>query len=104
MAALFLAQLPQATAAAINRGQKITLPLGQKVSLAPNARSLLAETAQTYHVSLDAALYTFNDEWYQEHRFSLAFLRIGIAFVFLFVLSFLLIMIGQKLYGRQKNA
>ena len=99
-----LAQLPQGTAAAINRGQDVKLPLAQKVSLPPNARKLLAETAKTYPVSLEAALYAFNDDWYQEHRFSLTFLRLGIAFVFLLVLSFLFIMIGQKLGKRAKKA
>ena len=98
-----LAQMPQATASAINRGRNVTLPIGQKAPLSQTARSLLADTAAAYDVSLDGALYLFNDDWYADHEFSLTLLRLGISFAFMVVLALILILVGQKLCSRSEK-
>ena len=58
-----LAQISQSTAAAIEKGEHVTLPVGRKVGMTNTARSYLSGICKEYGASMDGVLYTFDDGW-----------------------------------------
>lgn len=98
-----LAQVPQTVATALAKGKSITLPIGQKVGMLDTARNYLSSICEEYKADMDGVLYTFDNEWQEEHDFTLFMLRFGVAAVFWLVLSVGLTLVGRKIFGRNKK-
>lgn len=82
-----LAQISKSEAAAIRRGKHVTLPIGKKKALSSTARNYLMNICTEYDVSMDGVLYTFDDAWYEEHKYQLFFIRFGVSIVIFLVLA-----------------
>lgn len=93
-----VAQIPQETAKAIEKGKSVTLPIGQKVSMTSAARNELSSICAEYGADMDGVFYAFNDKWQEEHQFILMLLRFGAAALLWFVLVAGLIWAGCKLF------
>lgn len=93
-----VAQIPQETAKAIEKGKSVTLPIGQKVSMTSAAQNELSAICEEYGADMDSMFYAFNDKWQEEHQFILLLLRFGAAALLWFVLLAGLIWAGCKLF------
>lgn len=93
-----LAQIPSGKAAAIKKGKSITLPIGQKTGMTDTARSYLKEICETYHVSMDGVFYAFDNQWYEDHYFTLFIVRFVFAAVVFFVLAVGFVMAGNRIF------
>ena len=93
-----VAQIPQETAKAIEKGKSVTLPIGQKVSMTSAAQNELSAICEEYGADMDGMFYAFNDKWQEEHQFILLLLRFGAAALLWFVLLAGLIWAGCKLF------
>lgn len=93
-----LAQIPERYVKAMKKGEKITLPIGQKQALPQQAKTYLSDICQQYDASVDGVLYTFDDEWYKEHSFSILLIRIGAGAAVFFVVGVVLLLLGDKLF------
>ncbi len=93
-----LAQIPQAAADALAKGERVTLPIGQKDGMLDTARRYLSAICGEYGADMDGVLYTFDNEWQEEHHFSLFMLRFGAAAALWLVLSIGLTLIGRKVF------
>lgn len=99
-----LAQIPQAAAAGLANGERVTLPIGQKVGMLDDARNYLSSICGEYGMDMDGVLYTFDNEWHEERRFTLFLLRFGTAAVLWLVLSVGLMLTGGKILGIKKHS
>lgn len=93
-----LAQISQSTAAAIEKGEHVTLPVGRKVGMTNTARSYLSGICKEYGASMDGVLYTFDDGWYEEHSFTLFIMRFGAAAALFLVLAVGMVLVGNKVF------
>lgn len=93
-----LAQIPQVQAAAIKRGEAVTLPLGEKDNVPSAAQQYLTEICQTYGVATDAVFYTWDDAWYEKHNFILFAIRFVFAAVICLALAVGLMTVGNKIF------
>lgn len=93
-----LALISKSDASAINKGKDITLPIGQKLGLTNAADSTLDQLCQEYQVTAKGVFYTFDNEWYQKHYFTLLLIRFGAAAVVLLAVGVSLILIGNKVF------
>lgn len=92
-----VAQIPKTTAKAIEKGESVTLPIGQRVSMTNAARNELSAICKEYGADTDGVFYAFNDKWQEEHQFILFLLRFGAASLLWFVLAVGLTSAGWKL-------
>ncbi|RKI40535.1 hypothetical protein D7V86_11465 [bacterium D16-51] len=95
-----LAQLPDKYVKAIKKGEKVTLPIGRKESMPPQAKSCLEDICKEYDAPVDGVLYTFDNEWYQEHSFMILVLRLGAGAVVLFAGAVILLLLLDKIFGK----
>lgn len=97
-----LAQIPQTEAGAIEKGESVTLPIGQKVGMTDTARNYLAAICEEYGTDMDGVFYAFNNEWQEEHHSTLLLLRFGAAALIWFVLAVGLTLIGNRIFLVEK--
>ena len=97
-----VAQIPQETAKAIEKGESVTLPLGQKVRMPSAVRNELSAICEEYGADMDSVFYAFNDKWQEEHQFILLLLRFGAAAMLWFVLAVGLTLVGWKLFKSEE--
>lgn len=93
-----LAQIPQAEAAAIAKGESVILPVSRKVGMTDIARGYLAGICGEYEADMDGVLYAFDNEWQEEHHTTLLVLRLGAAALLWFVLAVGLTLVGNKIF------
>ena len=96
-----LAQIPQEAADAIEKGEHITLPIGQKVGMMDMARDYLSDICGEYGADMDGVLYTFDNEWQEEHLSSISLLRTGTTVALWLVLSVGFTLVGTKIFGKR---
>ncbi len=97
-----VAQIPQETAKAIERGKSVTLPIGQKVSMTNAAQNELSTICEEYGADMDGVFYAVNDKWQEEHQFILFLSRFGVAALLWFVLAVGLTLAGWKLFKSEE--
>ncbi|MGN6714337.1 hypothetical protein [Anaerocolumna jejuensis] len=95
-----LAQFSDTYRKAIERGETVTLPLGIQKNTGKEARSYLKEICGKYGASTDYVLYAVDNEWNNEHEFTLFIIRFGISAVVFFILSFAILMAADKIRHR----
>lgn len=97
-----LAQIPEKFVKAIRSGKSAALPIGKKVSQGiPDKLRTLCEEYDAYTGGI---YYAFNDKWQEEHKFLILILRIGVTMGVFFLLTVVLIFIGNKIFRiKQKN-
>lgn len=93
-----LAQIPQTEAAAIAKGESVTLPVSRKVGMTDTARSYLTAICGEYGADMDGVLYAFDNEWQEEHHNTLLLLRFGAAALLWFVLAVGLTLAGNEIF------
>jgi len=93
-----VAQIPQETAKAIEKGKSVTLPIGQKVSMTSAAQNELSAICEEYEADMDGVFYAFDNEWQEEHHSALLLVRFGAAALLCFVLAVGLTLAGWKLF------
>lgn len=84
----------------IDRGKKITLPIGVKKGNGNLTKSYLGKICEQYDASPASTLYMVDDTWYQEHDFTFFLIKLGVAAVVFFVAAILLFLVE----ARVKNA
>lgn len=99
-----VAQIPKETARAIENGERVTLPIGQKVSTTRAARNELSAVCAQYGADPDNMFYAFNDKWQEEHQFIFFLLRFGAAALLWFVLTAGLTLVGGKVFNSEEEA
>lgn len=95
-----LAQLPDKYVKAIKKGEKAALPIGRKAPMPPQAKSYLEDICKEYDAPVDGVLYTFDNEWYEEHSFMILVLRLGAGAVVLFAGAVILLLLLDKIFGK----
>lgn len=98
-----VAQIPKETAKAIEKGERVTLPIGQKVSTTRAARNGLSAVCAQYGADPDNMFYAFNDKWQEEHQFIFFLLRFGAAALLWLVLTAGLTLVGGKLFKSEEE-
>ena len=93
-----LAQIPQSVVPAIEKGERVTLPVGQKTGMTNTARSYLSGICREYGASMDGVLYAIDNQWYEEHSFTLFIMRFGAALVLFLVLGVGMVLVGNKVF------
>lgn len=89
-----LAQLSPAYVRRLNKGEEMTLPMGQKKATSNEARKYLEDIGKAYGADTSYLLYMVDDEWGEENHFRFFLIRIGVSagvFFFLAVGSLLLL-------------
>ena len=89
-----VAQIPQESAKAVQRGERITLPVGQKAGMTDIARRHLSAICEEYGADMNGVFYAFDNKWQAEHHSICLLLRFGAAALLWLVLS-----VGLTLYG-----
>ena len=97
--AYVLAQLPLEDIKKIKTGKRITLPVGQKMSVSAQAQPELKEVCGTYGASVEEKFYCISDSWNESHEFMVFIIRVVIAIVVFFVWAVGLITLVYKLLG-----
>ena len=93
-----LAQIPQESVKAIEKGESVTLPIGQKIGMTDMARNHLSAICEEYEADMDGVFYAFDNEWQEEHHSALLLVRFGAAALLWFVLAVGLTLAGWKLF------
>lgn len=96
-----LAQMSASDAGKIMAGNEITLPVGRKAPTHSQVLSNITSLCREYDVNTDGVFYCIDDQWNEEHSTMLLFIRIGAIAVITIVLSVILIMIIDKLFGKK---
>lgn len=92
-----LAQIPKRDADAIRRGEHVVLPIGRKAL--KGVPSTLRSLCETYDAPTGSVYYAFCDAWYEKHYTTMFLVRAAAAFVTLFAVAVVLILIGEKVFG-----
>ena len=98
-----LAQIPQESVKAIEKGESVTLPIGQKIGMTDTARNHLSDICEEYEADMDGVFYAFDNEWQEEHHSALLLVRFGAAALLWFVLAVGLTLIGWKLFKSKEG-
>ena len=98
-----VAQIPQETAKAIETGESVTLPIGQKIGMTDTARNHLSAICEEYEADMDGVFYAFDSEWQEEHHSTLLLVRFGVAALLWFVLAVGLTLAGWKLFKSKEG-
>lgn len=96
-----LAQFSEAYRKAVNKGEKTVLLVGQQKTNSDKTRGYLEEICEKYGASTTYTLYMVDDEWEQEHRFSLFIIKAGIAAVVFLVFSVVMLIVLHKIIRRR---
>lgn len=97
-----LAQMSKRIAKAIEKGEQLTLPISKKAGISKEVQGYLSEFSDEYDMTMKGVLYTFDDEWYQEHSTAITLIRLGVAFVIWIVTGVLLLLLGEKCLIKKK--
>ena len=97
-----LAQIPQESAEAIEKGESVTLPIGQKIGMTDTARKHLSAICEEYGADMDGVFYAFDNKWQEEHHSTLLLIRFGAAALLWFVLAVALTLVGWKLFKSEE--
>lgn len=85
---------------AIEKGETITLPLGIRKTTGKEAKTYLNEICSEYGANPDYVLYAIDDEWNEEHEFTLFMIRFGISAAVFLILSVAMLMGADKIRHR----
>lgn len=96
-----LAQFSDSYRRAIERGEKVILPIGEKKANSSRAVSYLKKACEPYGASPDSSLYMIDDTWYQDHDFSMFMIKFAAAAVVFFVLAVGLMVVAKKAFKRK---
>lgn len=80
----------------LERGESVTLPIGERLTTVPQAVSLLKDTCARYHVSPKYTLYMFDDVWYQQYGFYAWLIRLALAVFVFFLISIPSVLLAEK--------
>lgn len=95
-----LAQFSDTYRKAIEKGETITLPLGIRKTTGKETRTYLKDICSQYGANSDYVLYAIDDEWNEEHEFSLFMIRFGISAVVFLILSVAMMTGADKIRHR----
>lgn len=95
-----LAQFSDTCRKAIEKGETITLPLGIRKTTGKEARTYLKDICSRYGANPDYVLYAIDDEWNEEHEFTLFMIRFGISAAVFLILSVAMLMGADKIRHR----
>lgn len=73
-----LALFDKGLAADIARGEQVTLPISVRSGVNTYAKPYLADICAEYGADTDNVVYSFDDEWYKEHKGQILLIRIGV--------------------------
>jgi len=73
-----LALFDKGLAADIAHGKPVTLPISVRSGVNTYAKPYLAEICAEYGADTDNVVYSFDDEWYKEHKGQILLIRIGV--------------------------
>ena len=93
-----LAQFDSSYKKELRKGKTVLLPIGKKKTNSNEVRSSLQEICGQYGVDTTYTFYAVDDEWDQEHNFTLFMIRIGVAVLLFFVMSVGLILAARKIF------
>lgn len=93
-----LAQLPAKYAKAVQKGEKVTLPICNKTSITQTAKNKLSAIGKQYDAYMDGVLYCFDDEWMKEQNVKVMAIRIGASVVLYFVIVMVLVLLVGKIF------
>lgn len=94
-----LAQLGEAYAARLKKGEEVILPMGKKRDTPVEARNYLKDYGESHGVNTSYMLYMVDDEWGEKSHFSLFLIRMGAAAGVFFVLAVGMILVVEKVSG-----
>lgn len=95
-----LAQFSDTCRKAIEKGETITLPLGIRKATGKETRTLLKDICSRYGANPDFVLYSIDNEWNEEHEFTLFMIRFGISAVVFLILSVTMLTAADKIRNR----
>lgn len=75
-----LALFDRGLAADIARGEQVTLPISVRSGVNTYAKPYLADICAEYGADTDNVVYSFDDEWYKEHKGQILLIRLGVVF------------------------
>lgn len=93
-----VAQFDESYKKAFEKGDAVTLPIGQKKVNSQEARTYLREVCGEYGADVTYTLYMVDNEWGQENHFTLFILRFGAAVVLFFALAVALVLASWKVF------
>lgn len=73
-----LALFDRGLAADIARGEQVTLPISVRSGVNTYAKPYLADICAEYGADTDNVVYSFDDEWYKEHKGQILLIRLGV--------------------------
>jgi len=73
-----LALFDRGLAADIARGESVTLPISVRSGVNTYAKPYLADICAEYWADTDNVVYSFDDEWYKEHKGQILLIRLGV--------------------------
>ena len=75
-----LALFDKGLASDIARGKQVTLPISVRSGVNTYAKPYLADICAEYGADTDNVVYSFDDEWYKEHKGQILLIRLGVVF------------------------
>lgn len=97
------AQIPQSAVHAIEKGKKITLPIGQRVAIPDAAEKHLSASYKEYNIDVDGTFYAFDNEWQAEHHFTLFIMRFAASALLFFAIAVGLTFIGNEVIQKKDS-
>lgn len=91
------AQFGEAYLDKIEKGKKITLPIGCRKTNSNEAREYLEDIGEKNGVDTTYTLYMIDDNWQEENHFKFVIIRFGISAVVFFVVAVLLVYAFEKI-------
>lgn len=73
-----LALFDRGLAADIARGEQVTLPISVRSGVNTYAKPYLEDICAEYGADTDNVVYSFDDEWYKEHKGQILLIRLGV--------------------------
>lgn len=73
-----LALFDKGLASDIARGKQVTLPISVRSGVNTYAKPYLADICAEYGADTDNVVYSFDDEWYKEHKGQILLIRLGV--------------------------
>lgn len=96
--AYILAQFSASYRKEIEKGERVTLPIGVKKTNSDAASSALEKICSEYHADNTYTLYMADDEWDQDNYFTVFIVRFGAAAAVFFVLAMILFLGAGKIF------
>ena len=90
-----LALFDRGLAADIAQGESVTLPISVRSGVNTYAKPYLADICAEYGADTDNVVYSFDDEWYKEHKGQILLIRLGVVFGIIVVAAVLWAFLGD---------